>query len=47
MIQSVKENLINHNAFINFMNPNLKIEDIKKVFDKFEVFHEKSFLTTY
>lgn len=47
MVRSVKENMIDHNMYINFTNPNLTIEDVDKVFNKFRIYHDISFLTTY
>lgn len=47
MLRQVKENLINHNFFINLANSSSSIEDINKVLDRFYLLHFSSFLTTY
>ena len=47
MLRQVKENLIDHNFFINLTNSSSTIEDIDKVLDRFYLLHFQSFLTTY
>ena len=47
VMQSIKENAIDHNLFINFNNSNLTIEDIDKVFIRYKNHHTTSFLTAY
>lgn len=46
-LRSIKENAIDHNMFINFTDPKFTKEDFDRVFNKFEIFHYKSFLATY
>ena len=47
IVRKVKENLIDHNFFINVINQQIKKEDIQKVLDRFSLLHFSSFLTTY
>ena len=47
MFKTVKENAIDHHLFINLTDPNLTIEDADKVFNRFQILHQASFVTEY